>query len=74
MANAGPATNGSQFFLNTVNNNFLDNRHAVFGEIIVGMDNVDAIEAEATDARDKPLTEMKMEKVEIMTFAEYKAR
>jgi len=54
MANAGPNTGGSQFFINLVNNNFLDTKHPVFGRVIEGMDVIDKIGNEATDDNDRP--------------------
>lgn len=54
MANAGANTGGSQFFINLVDNNFLDDKHPVFGKVIEGMDVVDEIAKVATDGNDKP--------------------
>src|SRR3990167_1604204 len=54
MANAGPNTGGSQFFINTVNNNFLDTKHPVFGKVIEGMGVVDEIVNSETDSNDRP--------------------
>jgi peptidylprolyl isomerase len=54
MANAGPNTGSSQFFINVVNNNFLDSKHPQFGKVIAGMEVVDAIVKVKTDPRDKP--------------------
>lgn len=56
MANAGPNTGGSQFFINTANNNFLDTKHPVFGKVVEGMDVVDAISKVQKNSQDKPLT------------------
>ena len=60
MANAGPNTGGSQFFINLVDNNYLDSAHPVFGKVIEGMDVVDAIGRVATDSSDRPISEVKI--------------
>ena len=56
MANAGPNTGGSQFFINLVDNNYLDAKHPVFGKVVEGMEVVDAIGKVPVDARDRPVT------------------
>lgn len=58
MANSGPNTNGSQFFINTANNNFLDTKHTTFGKVIAGLDVVSAIENTPTGANDRPVEPM----------------
>lgn len=55
MANAGPNTNGSQFFINTADNVFLDTKHTVFGRVVQGMEAVEAIELVAVNGQDRPL-------------------
>lgn len=66
MANAGPNTGGSQFFINLADNNFLDTKHAVFGEVTEGMEIVDKIAKSPKDAQDRPLEEIKIIKAELI--------
>ena len=66
MANAGPNTGSSQFFLNLVDNTYLDGKHPVFGEVVEGMNVVDKIGNSETDANDKPVTEIKILKASVI--------
>jgi cyclophilin family peptidyl-prolyl cis-trans isomerase len=66
MANAGPNTNGSQFFIVTTDEApWLDGKHTVFGRVAAGMEAVDAIEAAETDARDRPTADVVIQRVEL---------
>ena len=66
MANSGPNTGGSQFFINLVDNNYLDGKHPVFGKIVEGMDVIDKIGNTATGSGDKPIKEAKIIKATII--------
>lgn len=66
MANAGPNTGGSQFFINLVNNNYLNKAHPAFGKVIEGMDVVEKIGKVKTNYNDKPLENVVIEKATLL--------
>ena len=66
MANAGPNTNGSQFFIVTAGEcSWLDGKHTVFGQVVSGLDVVDRISLVERDARDRPATPVTIDRVEL---------
>jgi len=65
MANSGPNSGGSQFFINLVNNNYLDTKHPVFGEVIEGMEIVEKIGNVNTGQGDIPVEDVTIKKVTI---------
>lgn len=74
MANAGPRTGGSQFFINLVNNVFLDNRHPVFGHVTEGFDVVQAIAKVPKGAADKPTTPVVIDSIRITNYPGFPAK
>ena len=69
MANAGPNTGSSQFYINLVDNNRLDDKHPVFGKVVEGMSVVDRIGKVETDENDKPLQDVIVIRAELLPYS-----
>jgi len=65
MANSGPGTNGSQFFVTVAQTPWLNGRHTIFGQVTEGYDVVERIEKVAKGAQDRPVDDVVLERVEI---------